>query len=159
MRTLENTIDADNEALQMFAKDFRNVSVVHKSYGETSPFRWELQISDPRAISRHDRTDRSADMPARAQQKKASPAQVSAHFGGSGSRSLVNGGNRSTALAERVARAINDRSLLKPRRAKTALADALLRLDATLGPFLTVTAGVTNGVWAMNVHTKRQLAP
>jgi hypothetical protein len=58
------------------------------------------------------------------------------------------------ALAERVARAINDRSLLKPRRAKTALADVHLRLDATLGPFLTVTAGVTNGVWAMNVHTK-----
>ena len=47
MTTLENTIDADNEALQMFAKDFRNVSVVHKSYGETSPFRWELQLSDP----------------------------------------------------------------------------------------------------------------
>jgi len=27
MMTLENTIDADTEALQMFAKDFRNVSV------------------------------------------------------------------------------------------------------------------------------------
>ena len=47
MMTLENTIDADTEALQMFAKDFRNVSVVHKSYGDTSPFRWEVQLSDP----------------------------------------------------------------------------------------------------------------
>jgi hypothetical protein len=35
------------EALQMFAKDFRNVSVAYESYGDTSPFRWEVQLRDP----------------------------------------------------------------------------------------------------------------
>jgi hypothetical protein len=47
MTTLANTIDADTEALQMFAKDFRNVTVDHKSYGDTSPFRWEAQLREP----------------------------------------------------------------------------------------------------------------
>jgi hypothetical protein len=30
-----------------FAKDFRNVSVAYKSFGDTSPFRWEVQLRDP----------------------------------------------------------------------------------------------------------------
>jgi hypothetical protein len=47
MTMLENTIDADTEALQMFAKDFSNVGVAYKSYGDTSPFRWEVPLRDP----------------------------------------------------------------------------------------------------------------
>src|SRR5277367_6293194 len=49
MTMLENTIDADTEALQMFANDFRNLTVAYKSYGDASPFRWEVQLRDPPA--------------------------------------------------------------------------------------------------------------
>ncbi len=66
MMTLENTIDADTEALQMFAKDIRNVSVFTNHMVIPAPSAGKCNSVIRRNISAH-RTDRSGDMPARAQ--------------------------------------------------------------------------------------------
>ena len=48
MTTLEIAIDADTEALQAVAESFRNVDVVHKATANGLPYRWEVQLIEPR---------------------------------------------------------------------------------------------------------------
>jgi hypothetical protein len=95
MMTLENAIDVDTEALQMFAEDFRNVSVVHNSLARRAVSAGKCSSVDPpQYLGPIERTAPEICLP-EAQQKKVAPAQVSARFGGSRSRSFSRrGANR-----------------------------------------------------------------
>jgi hypothetical protein len=48
MTSLENSIDADTEALHAIAEHYANIDVVYKEYGDALPYRWEVQLIDPR---------------------------------------------------------------------------------------------------------------
>ena len=48
MTTLENTIDADTEALHAVAEHYENIDVVYKAFGDSLPYRWEVQLIEPR---------------------------------------------------------------------------------------------------------------
>ena len=48
MTTLESTIDADTEALHAVAEHFPNIDVVYKAFGDSLPYRWEVQFIEPR---------------------------------------------------------------------------------------------------------------
>jgi hypothetical protein len=48
MTILENLIGADTEALHAIAEHYANIDVVYKAYGNALPYRWEVQLVDPR---------------------------------------------------------------------------------------------------------------
>jgi hypothetical protein len=48
MTTLESTIDADTQALHAVAESFPNIEVVYKAFGDSLPYRWEVQLIEPR---------------------------------------------------------------------------------------------------------------
>jgi hypothetical protein len=48
MTTLESTIDADTEALHAIAEHYSNIDVVYKAFGDSLPYRWEVQLIEPR---------------------------------------------------------------------------------------------------------------
>jgi hypothetical protein len=48
MTTLEIAIDADTEALHAVAESFPNIDIVHKEVFGSLPYRWEVQLIDPR---------------------------------------------------------------------------------------------------------------
>ena len=48
MTTLEIAIDADTEVLQAVAESFRNIDIVYKTVASALPYRWEVQLVEPR---------------------------------------------------------------------------------------------------------------
>ena len=48
MTTLESAIDKDTEALHAIAEHYPNIDVVYKPFGDSLPYRWEVQTVDPR---------------------------------------------------------------------------------------------------------------
>jgi hypothetical protein len=48
MPLLETTIDADTEALHAIAEHYTHIDVVYKAYGDSLPYRWEVQLTEPR---------------------------------------------------------------------------------------------------------------
>jgi hypothetical protein len=48
MTTLEIAIDADTETLLAVAKFFQNIHVVYKEVADSLPYRWEVQLIEPR---------------------------------------------------------------------------------------------------------------
>jgi len=48
MTTLEIAIDADTEALHAVAESFPNIDIVYKEVANALPYRWEVQLIEPR---------------------------------------------------------------------------------------------------------------
>jgi hypothetical protein len=48
MSLLETTIDGDTEVLYAIAEHYPNIEVVHKAFGDSLPYRWEVRLLEPR---------------------------------------------------------------------------------------------------------------
>jgi hypothetical protein len=48
MTTLEIAIRADTEALDAIAESFPNIDIVYKEAADALPYRWEVQLIEPR---------------------------------------------------------------------------------------------------------------
>ena len=48
MTTLEIAIGADTEALDVIAQSFPNVDIAYKEAANALPYRWEVQLIEPR---------------------------------------------------------------------------------------------------------------
>jgi hypothetical protein len=61
--TTEIKLKADTEAVQAVAEAYQNIAIEHKSYGNSLPYRWEIQSVNPPKISCDDLISRVGNLP------------------------------------------------------------------------------------------------